>query len=132
MRPRPPTPFKRALVIPVALAVSSLAPACAGKDDTTQTGPATDTVGTTGTTGSGSGSSSGTPTTTESSSTTTGELPDCPVWDDDAETCSSMVECLYLLNQEVCIVRCNYFPDQASCEMQAYCYWEAGGCYLAV
>lgn len=127
MRSRPSTPFKRALVIPVALAVSSLAPACAGKDDTTQTdpGPATDTVGTSSSSGAPTGGST-------AATTTTGELPDCPVWDDDAETCSSMVECLYLLNQEVCIVRCNYFPDQASCEMQAYCYWEAGGCYLAV
>ncbi|MBK9755963.1 MAG: hypothetical protein IPO88_21165 [Nannocystis sp.] len=72
--------------------------------------------------------SRGAPSTTSPS----GELPDCRMYDGQDETCSSMFECIYLLSQDVCIVRCNYFHDQATCEMQEYCYWDTGGCYLAV
>lgn len=127
MRPPPAAnKLKRTLVIPAALAVASLAPACVGKDE-----PAP-TTGSSTTEAPTSGSTTGAPTSGGDHTSTSGEPPDCPIWDDDPETCSSMVDCLYLLNQEVCIVRCNNFKDEASCEMQAYCYWEAGGCYLAV
>jgi len=123
-RPTPSIRLRRALIVPAALVVASLAPACADKpDDTTDT--AATSTGTTAATSTGS-------TTAPTSGTTGSELPDCPIYTDDPETCSSMVECIYLINQAACIVRCNYFPDQASCEAQAYCYWEAGGCYLAV
>ena len=74
--------------------------------------------------------SGGTTLATTSTSGTTGtELPDCTLYNDDPEACTSMAACLYI--HEQCIVRCNNFTDQASCEMQALCYWQ-GGCYLAV
>ncbi|MBL8972496.1 MAG: hypothetical protein JNK56_18050 [Myxococcales bacterium] len=127
LRPAPSTRLRRALIVPAALVVSSLASACADKPDDTSDTAATTSTGTTAATSTGSGS-----TTAPTSGTTGSELPDCPMYTDNPETCSSMVECIYLINQAACIVRCNYFPDQASCEAQAYCYWEAGGCYLAV
>ncbi|MBK7827008.1 hypothetical protein [Nannocystis sp.] len=110
------------------LAVSSVAPACGGKDGTT-----------TGSTGKAEATTEMMPTSTGTTGTeagtagsTSGELPDCRMYDGQDETCSSMFECIYLLSQDVCIVRCNYFHDQATCEMQEYCYWDTGGCYLAV
>lgn len=129
--PRLANPLTRALVVPAALAVASFAPACGGKDGTTHATTEAPTTSETGTTGSTTTPTTTGDTTDTSSSTTTGELPDCPVWDDDDVTCSSHIECIYLLNQKVCIVRCNYFTDQTTCEEQAYCYWE-DGCYLAV
>ena len=119
--------MKRDLIVPAVLAVASLGSACGGKDGmtTTATGSQTDSGGaseaTTGEapTGAGTGATSG------------GGLPDCREYDGQDETCSSMLECIYLLSQDVCIVRCNYFHDQATCEMQEYCYWDTGGCYLA-
>lgn len=126
MTTAPSTRLRRALIVPAVLVVSSLASACADKpDDTSDTAATTTGTGTTAATTTGS-------TTAPTSGTTGSELPDCPMYTDNPETCSSMVECIYLINQAACIVRCNYFPDQASCEAQAYCYWEAGGCYLAV
>jgi hypothetical protein len=113
--------------------VASFGPACGGKDVTTtpSTGTQTDPGTATGPTSGQMSSTSVGPTTT-GTGTTTGELPDCHMYDGDDVTCSSMIACLYLLNQKVCIVRCQNFHDQASCEMQEYCYWEADGCYLAV
>ncbi len=54
------------------------------------------------------------------------------MYDGDADTCSDFLDCLYLFNQQACIVRCQNFDDQAACEAQEYCYWDTGGCYLAV
>lgn len=124
------TTIKRDLIVPAVLAVASFAAACGGKDGTTtpSTGSQTDSgsegEATTGATPTGTGTGTG--------GTTSAELPDCRMYDGQDETCSSILECIYLLNQNACIVRCNYFHDQASCEMQEYCYWDTGGCYLAV
>lgn len=75
-----------------------------------------------GTTGTGTGTH-----------TTGTELPDCNLYDDDPVTCSSMPACLYLGDETAgeCIVRCDNYTDQASCEMAELCYW-LDGCYLAV
>jgi hypothetical protein len=125
------------VLVPAVLAVSTLPPACNGKEGTTvateapteATGSTTeDTPTSTGGTSTGTDTRTGTDTST---GTTGGELPDCPKYSDDPETCSSMVQCIFLINQDACIVRCDNFDDQASCEMQMYCYWE-GDCYLAV
>lgn len=133
---------QRGLIVPAVLALASFAPACGGKDVTTSpastsepTEPATGPTGGAPTTGtSTAGTSTGTTATgsTGSSSTTGGELPDCSLYNGDAETCLSMIACLYLDNEGACIVRCNNFTDQATCELQMFCYWAEGGCYLAV
>ena len=115
----------RRLLVPAVLAVSSLT-ACGGKEGTT--------VATEAQTEPTGGETEATPTSTGTSTstgTTDAELPDCPMYDDDPETCSSHVQCIFLVNQDACIVRCDNFDDQASCEAQMYCYWE-GDCYLAV
>lgn len=130
----------RTLVVPAALAVTTFGPACGDATGPTtattgQTEPGTSqptttptsTVGTTTTT-----TTTGTTLATTAASTTGGELPDCALYNADPETCSSMVACLYLGNEMVCIPRCNNFTDQTACEMQMYCYWAEGGCYLAV
>lgn len=125
--------LQRRVLVPAVLAVSTLPPACGGKDGTTvateaqteATGSSTEETPT-----STDGSSTGTSTDTDAGTTDT-EIPDCPKYSDDPETCSSMINCIFLINQDVCIVRCDNFNDQASCEMQTYCYWE-GDCYLAV
>jgi hypothetical protein len=114
----------RSWLVPTALAVASFAPACAKEDTPTTGGSSETTVATTTPTTSGT-----TTAPTSTSSTTGGELPDCKLYNDDPETCASMVACLYI--HEECIVRCNNFTDQATCEMQELCYW-LDGCYLAV
>lgn len=134
------TKISQGLVVPAVLVLSSFGPGCGGKEgpmtavtteqaETSPTAP-TGAVPTTGT-GTTSAPTTGTSTGSTGSATTGGELPDCSMFNNDAVTCLSMIPCLYLDNEGVCIVRCNYFPDQASCEMQDFCYWE-GGCYLAV
>ena len=113
------------------LAVTALAPACGGKDVTTTTAATeaqTDTTPATGTTHA--------PTTsagTTGAGTTGAELPDCNLHDDDPVGCSSLPACLYLGDETTgeCILRCQNFTDQATCEMQELCYW-LDGCYLAV
>lgn len=139
---REPIIKRQGLIVPAVLALASFAPACGGKDVTTSpastsepTEPATGPTGGAPTTGTGTaGTSTGTTATgsTGSSSTTGGELPDCSLYNGDAETCLSMIACLYLDNEGACIVRCNNFTDQATCELQMFCYWAEGGCYLAV
>jgi hypothetical protein len=130
VRPASPVPVKRRLLVPAVLAVSSFSSACGGKEGTTVATEA-QTEATSATTEETPTSTGGTGTGTGTTGTTGGELPDCPSYSDDPETCSSMVQCIFLINQDACIVRCDNFKDQATCEMQMYCYWE-GGCYLAV
>ena len=135
-RATPPQPFGRGLVVPAILAVTTLGPACPGPDDPTpattsgSTEPAPTATATPTTTG-GTTLATGAPTSTGAASTTGGELPDCSLYNGMPETCSSMIECLYLANETACIVRCQYFTDQATCEAATFCYW-SDGCYLAV
>jgi hypothetical protein len=129
----PPT-VGSALVVPTVLALTALAPACgAGKDDTTAPPTSEPTDGTTQPTGpTTTTTTTTTGTTTATSTTTGGELPDCSLYSDDAIACSSMIACLYLANESACIVRCNNYTEQATCETATFCYWAEGGCYLAV
>lgn len=126
--------LKNTLLVPTMLAVASFGPAC-GNDapppTSSTTSAPTETAGapTSGApTSTGMSGTSG--TTGTGTSTTGGELPDC-MQIEDPNTCLSTIECLYLENEKTCIVRCNYFAEQASCERQMYCYW-LDGCYLSV
>jgi hypothetical protein len=139
---RPPTPIikntlARGLVVPAALVVTTLGPACPGPNDPAPastsgvTEPATDPAPTSGGTTLATGTTAAPTSTGTGATTTDGELPVCSLYNGMPETCSSMIECLYLANEEFCIVRCNYFNNQAACEAATFCYW-SDGCYLAV
>ncbi|MBL9105278.1 MAG: hypothetical protein JNL82_30305 [Myxococcales bacterium] len=133
-------PLPRALIVPAVLAVT---PACSPEAPPPTTSQSSVPMFTTGSAQTSDSTASTAPTgataaptstgATGTSSTTGGELPDCALWSADPEACSNNVACLYLANESVCITRCNYFNgDQSACEMQMYCYWAEGGCYLAV
>lgn len=133
--------------MPAFLAVSAVGPACgddgkttASTGTTTQTatdptGPTTGTATTTPTTGS-TGTTTGSPTTGNTgadtgAATDTGGVPNCAMYD-APRPCNAEAGCTWFGDVGQCIVDCAQISDQATCNMQEYCFWIDGSCELAI
>lgn len=87
----------RKLTIPAVLAVSAVAAALGCPSD--------DSSGSSGATGGA-------------------DVPDCASVEDQP-ACGAEYGCVWYPDLEICVVVCLFLEEQATCDEQPYCYWNA-------